>query len=229
MKRRLAALTLCFAMAASMLAGCGEKEEDDNKELVLYTWEGLFPQEVLDGFEKETGIKIISSNFDTNETMLEKIQQTDGKDYDIVVGDDYIIEQIVKNGLAKKLDKTQIGNFNNINPLYQSQFYDPDNEYTVPHGAGIPLIVYDPEQVDFEIKGYEDLWNPKLEDKIAMIGSYRAVNGFVLQTMGKSMNEEDVSVIEQAGEKLKELAPNIRMIQDSDTQNALLNGEASVA
>ena len=43
MKRRLAALTLCFAMAASMLAGCGEKEEDDNKELVLYTWEGLFP------------------------------------------------------------------------------------------------------------------------------------------------------------------------------------------
>lgn len=46
-----------------------------------------------------------------------------------------------------------------------------------------------------------------------MIGSYRAVNGFVLQTMGKSMNEEDVSVIEQAGEKLKELAPNIRMIR----------------
>ena len=90
------------------------------------------------------------------------------------------------------------------------------NEYTVPHGAGIPLIVYDPAQVDFEIKGYEDLWNPKLEDKIAMIGSYRAVNGFVLQTMGKSMNEEDVQVIEQAGEKLKELAPNIRMIQDSD-------------
>ena len=108
MKRRLAALTLCFAMAASMLAGCGEKEEDDNKELVLYTWEGLFPQEVLDGFEEETGIKIISSNFDTNETMLEKIQQTDGKDYDIVVGDDYIIEQIVKNGLAKKLDTSQI-------------------------------------------------------------------------------------------------------------------------
>ena len=35
MKKRLAALTLCIAMAASMLAGCGEKEEDDNKELVL--------------------------------------------------------------------------------------------------------------------------------------------------------------------------------------------------
>ena len=47
--------------------------------------------------------------------------------------------------------------------------------------------------------------------------------------MGESMNEEDVDVIAKTGERLKELAPNIRMIQDDNTQNALLNGEASVA
>lgn len=211
-----------------MLTGCGEKKEEDNKELVLYTWEGLFPQEVLTDFEDETGIRIISSNFDSNETMFEKVQQSDGKDYDLVIGDDYIIEQIVNNGLAKELDKEKLKNYDNINPLYQSQFYDPENKYTIPHGAGIPLIVYDPEQVDFEIQGYEDLWNPALEDKIATIASYRAVEGMVLLTMGKSMNEQDPAVIKESGEKLKELAPNIRMIQDTNTQNALLNGEASV-
>ena len=43
------------------------------------------------------------------------------------------------------------------------------------------------------------------------------------------MNEEDVDAIAEAGEKLVELAPNVRMIQDDNTQNALLNGEASVA
>ena len=163
-----------------------------------------------------------------NETMFEKVQQSDGKDYDLVIGDDYIIEQIVNNGLAKELDKEKLKNYDNINPLYQSQFYDPENKYTIPHGAGIPLIVYDPEQVDFEIQGYEDLWNPALEDKIATIASYRAVEGMVLLTMGKSMNEQDPAVIKESGEKLKELAPNIRMIQDTNTQNALLNGEASV-
>ena len=42
------------------------------KELVLYTWENMFPQEVLDGFEEETGVKVVYSNFDTDETMLEK-------------------------------------------------------------------------------------------------------------------------------------------------------------
>ena len=228
MKKKIVSMILCAALAGSMLTGCGEKKEEDNKELVLYTWEGLFPQEVLTDFEDETGIRIISSNFDSNETMFEKVQQSDGKDYDLVIGDDYIIEQIVNNGLAKELDKEKLKNYDNIKPLYQSQFYDPENKYTIPHGAGIPLIVYDPEQVDFEIQGYEDLWNPALEDKIATIASYRAVEGMVLLTMGKSMNEQDPAVIKEAGEKLKELAPNIRMIQDTNTQNALLNGEASV-
>lgn len=228
MKKKIVSMILCAALAGSMLTGCGEKKEEDNKELVLYTWEGLFPQEVLTDFEDETGIRIISSNFDSNETMFEKVQQSDGKDYDLVIGDDYIIEQIVNNGLAKELDKEKLKNYDNINPLYQSQFYDPENKYTIPHGAGIPLIVYDPEQVDFEIQGYEDLWNPALEDKIATIASYRAVEGMVLLTMGKSMNEQDSAVIKESGEKLKELAPNIRMIQDTNTQNALLNGEASV-
>ena len=228
MKKKIVSMILCAALAGSMLTGCGEKKEEDNKELVLYTWEGLFPQEVLTDFEDETGIRIISSNFDSNETMFEKVQQSDGKDYDLVIGDDYIIEQIVNNGLAKELDKEKLKNYDNINPLYQSQFYDPENKYTIPHGAGIPLIVYDPEQVDFEIQGYEDLWNPALEDKIATIASYRAVEGMVLLTMGKSINEQDPAVIKESGEKLKELAPNIRMIQDTNTQNALLNGEASV-
>lgn len=228
MKKKIVSMILCAALAGSMLTGHGEKKEEDNKELVLYTWEGLFPQEVLTDFEDETGIRIISSNFDSNETMFEKVQQSDGKDYDLVIGDDYIIEQIVNNGLAKELDKEKLKNYDNINPLYQSQFYDPENKYTIPHGAGIPLIVYDPEQVDFEIQGYEDLWNPALEDKIATIASYRAVEGMVLLTMGKSMNEQDPAVIKESGEKLKELAPNIRMIQDTNTQNALLNGEASV-
>ena len=67
------------------------------------------------------------------------------------------------------------------------------------------------------------------EDSIAIVGNYRVICGITQLSMGESMNEEDVAVIDKTGEKLKELAPNIRMIQDDNTQNALLNGEASVA
>ncbi len=43
-------------------------------ELNLYTWEGMFPQEVLDAFTAESGIKVNYSSFDTDETMLAKLE-----------------------------------------------------------------------------------------------------------------------------------------------------------
>ena len=219
---------LCAALTAAMVTGVSVSAKDKD-ELVLYTWDGMVPQEVLDDFEKETGTKVVYSNFDTDETMLEKLSQAKGGDYDVVIADDYIIESAVKEGLVQKLDKDAITNWGNINPLFQGQFYDPDDEYTVPYGAGIPLIVYDPDQVDIDIKGYKDLWDPSLEDSVAIIGAYRVICGITQLSMGESMNEDDVDVISRTGEKLQELAPNIRLIQDDNTQNALLNGEASVA
>lgn len=225
--KRAAAVLMCAALAGSVLTGF--KDAGDDKELVLFTWQGMFPQEVLDGFEKETGVKVIYSNFDTDETMLEKLSMAKGGDYDFVIADDYILETVIANGLAQELDKESLENIGNINPLYQGQFYDPEDAYTVPYGAGIPLIVYDPEQVDLDIKGYSDLWDESLEDSIALVGNYRVINGITQLSLGKSMNEEDVDVIKETGKKLQELAPNVRMIQDDNTQNALLNGEASVA
>ena len=41
-------LTAAAFLALSLsLAGCGKAEE---KQMVLFTWQGMFPQEVLDGF-----------------------------------------------------------------------------------------------------------------------------------------------------------------------------------
>ncbi len=200
-----------------------------NGELVIFTWEGMFPDEVLDGFEEKYGIEVVYSNFDTDETMLQKLSTAEGGDYDLIIADDYIIETAIAEGLVQKLDQDKLANWENINPVYQSQFFDPENEYTVPFGAGIPLIVYDPSVIEFEMKGYEDLWNEELEDSVALLANYRVILGTTLLSMGESMNTEDVAVIEAAGAKLNEMAPNVRMIQDSNTQMALLNGEASAA
>lgn len=224
--KKLMVIALCTAL--SVTAVTVPVSADSDKELVLFTWENMFPQEVLDEFEEETGVKIIYSNFDTDETMLEKLSMAEGGDYDIVIADDYILENVIQEGLAEKLDQSRLSGFENINPLYQGQFYDKNDEYTVPYGAGIPLIVYDPEMVDIDIKGYADLWNPALEDSIALVANYRVINGITNLMLGKSINEENVDSIKETGEKLLELAPNIRMIQDDNTQNALLNGEASV-
>lgn len=226
MKKRICML-LTMAMLVTSLTACGG--EKSGGELNLFTWDGMFPQEILRGFEEETGVRINYSNFDYDEDMLAKLEEAEGGDYDFVIADDYIIELVIAEGLAQKLDTAKLSNYGNLNPVFMSQFYDPENEYTVPYGAGIPLLVYDPALTDAEITGYEDLWNPAFEDNIAITANYRVINGITLMTMGESMNTEELAVIEQAGEKLMKLAPNIRVINDSNTQDFLVSGEVAAA
>lgn len=232
--KKLMALLLSLTLAVSMLTGCGSNTNEGNEsglsgELNLYTWDGMFPQEILRGFEEETGVRINFSHFDYDEDMLAKLEETQGGDYDLVIADDYIIEVVIAEGLAQKLDTGRLVNYGNLNPVFMSQFYDPQNEYTVPYGAGIPLILYDPALTDVEIKGYGDLWNPALEDNVAITANYRVINGITLKSMGESMNTEDLAVIQSAGDKLLELAPNIRVINDSNTQDFLVSGEVAAA
>ncbi len=223
--KKILAFALAICMIACMFTGCAKKKET----LTIYTWEGMFPQEVLDAFTEETGIEINYAVFDTDETMLAKLQAAKGGDYDLVIADDYIIETAIAEGLVQKLDKKKIENFGNINSVYQGQFYDPADEYTVPYGAGVQTIVYNPENVNIDITGYADLWDPSLEDSVGIISNYRVINGMALKVMGESYNIEDTAKIAEAGKKLQELAPNIRLIKDDNLQDDLLSGEINAA
>ncbi len=231
MRKLLSGLLAC-ALLLGALAGCqsgGASSSKSGGQLNLYTWEGMFPPEVLEGFESETGIKINYSNYDFGETMLTKLQTAGGGEYDLVIADDYIVESVIAADLAQKLDKSKLPNFGNINPVYQGQFFDPADEYTVPYGAGVQTIVYNPETVAKPITGYADLWDPDFKDKIGMIANYRVINGMALKVLGESYNTGDLDKIQAAGDKLTELAPNVRLIKDDNLQDDLISGEIDVA
>lgn len=250
MKKTLV-FALCLALALAAFAGCGSTPSSapaadpapaasgtpaasdtpaapaGSAELNLYTWEGMFPQEVLDSFTVETGIKINYSSFDTDETMLAKLETANGGDYDVVIADDYIIETAIAEGLVMELDKSLIPNFGNINPAYQGQFFDPKDAYTVPYGSGVQTIVYDPAQVELEIGSYADLWDASLKSSVGITSNARVMNGMALKIAGESYNTDDLDAIGAAGAKLAELAPNIRLIKDDNLQDDLLSGEVS--
>ncbi|MDR2953103.1 MAG: spermidine/putrescine ABC transporter substrate-binding protein [Treponema sp.] len=217
-------LVTLFCTLVFLICGCGRKNI-----FTLYTWEGMFPQEVLDGFEKETGTKINYANFDTNETMLARLQAAKGGSYDLVIADDYIIEMVIAEKLVRKLDKSKLSNYRNINRIYQKQFYDPNDEYTVPYGAGVMTIVYNPQQVNKPIIGYADLWDASLANSVGVIGNFRVINGMALKVLGESYNTDNLTVINQAGDLLLQLAPNIRLIRDDHLEDELISGEISVA
>lgn len=226
--RKVALILVLVLLVSFSLSACGGSDKEDSKEtLTLYTWAEMFPDDVLDGFTEETGIEVNYVNFESGETMLQKLETEDGGAYDLIIADDYIVEKTIEQGLAQELDTEKLSNYGNINPIYQGQFYDPDNKYTIPYGAGIQTIVYDPTKIKTDVKGYGDLWDKEFKDSLGIIGNFRVIDGMALKTMGESYNTEDVDVIAKAGEKLMKLAPNIRITKDQGLQEDLLAGEIS--
>ena len=217
-------LVLCISVSGPVLNAWA-----DNETVTLYTWAEMFPPEVLNAFEAETGYKINYVNFDYDETMLAKLEAAGGGDYDVIIADDYIIERAVELGLLQKLDKEKIANFGNINPIYQGQFYDPQNEYTVPYGAGVQTITYNPALVSVPVNGYADLWDGEFADNIALTANYRVMIGMALKILGYSYNTNNLDEIKEAGNLLYELAPNVRLIKDDFIEDDLLSGEVSAA
>lgn len=223
--KKLLAILLVALMLVPMSALAENAEE---KVLNVYTWETYIDDATLAKFTEQTGIKVNFAPMGSNDEAIAKLQMNGGSEYDIVIVSDYAVDILRKAELLRKLDKSNLANYENLNPAYLSKFYDPENEYTVPYMAGTPLIVYD-EKIGFEITGYDDLWDERLLDSIVTIDDARVVIGITLKTLGQSFNVTDPDILAQAKEKLMGLYKNIHVFDYDTPYNVLLSGEANVA
>ena len=225
MKKFLAVL---LTLALLMLCGSTLAEEEE-KVLNIFTWEGYFDDTTLAQFKEETGITINYSTFASNEEMLLKLEANGGSEYDIILASDYAISTARKLGLLQPLDKEKLTNWDNLNPDYLNQYFDPDNVYSMPYTVGAPMIVYDPDQVDGELTSFNDLWNENFTDSVWLINDARVAIGATLKTLGYSYNTTDQAQLDEAAAKLAELKPNVRVLDYDMSSNYLVNGEVKVA
>ncbi len=227
--KKLLTLALAIALVVSLALPAAALTTEEEKVLNIFTWDTYLDQDtILTPFTEATGIKINYSLFASNEEMLTKLQASGGADYDIVLASDYVLDAARLENLIQPLNKELIPNFANIKPGALGKEFDPNSEYVVPYISGTPVIVYDPALVDFEITGYEDLWNPALKDSVVVMDDARNIVGITLKTLGKSLNETDPAVLDQAGEKLAGLRDNIRAFDYDTPHNLLISGEVSV-
>lgn len=218
---------LSLLLASLLLLGLMPALAEEEPVLNVFSWATYIDDATIARFTQETGIKINYSYFLTNEEMLLKMQGAEN-DYDVILASDYALNMLRKDGKLLKLDKELLPNYKNLDPDFLSKYYDENNEYTVPYTAGTPLIVYNPQQVDIEITGYEDLWNPALKDSIVVIDDARNIIGITLKTLGYSFNTTDDKQLEEAREKLFKLRPNIRAFNYDTPHNDLISGDVSV-
>ncbi|NLJ89277.1 MAG: spermidine/putrescine ABC transporter substrate-binding protein [Clostridiales bacterium] len=226
--RRISAI-LVLAFVIIFLAACGNNKSKE-ESLNLMTWGGDFiPREIITEFEEETGIKVNLKEVTSNEDM-QSLLEANPDQYDLAVLTDYMVDILRKNETIGVLDKDKIPNFSNINPVYQSKYYDENNEYSIPYAISTSLLLVNPSAVEElgadPIKGYGDLWQEELEDKVVIVDWSIEVIGVVLKALGYEYNESDPDILAEAREKLFELAPNIVRFETNTPEDSLINGEA---
>ena len=87
--------------AAALVLGMGAAHADDSKTLYFYNWTEYVPPGLLEQFTKETGIKVIYSTYESNETMYAKLKTYKDGAYDLVVPSTYFVDKMRKEGMRK--------------------------------------------------------------------------------------------------------------------------------
>ena len=87
--------------------------------------------ELLTKFEAETGIKVIVTDYDSNDTALAKIG-AGGHGFDLVVPSANFVPIYIEKGLIQKLDLSKLLHHGNIAPGWMSVDYDNGRNYTIP-------------------------------------------------------------------------------------------------
>ena len=211
-------LLLLLAMALGLHAA-------DN-ELVVYNWSEYMPESVIESFEKETGIKVRYSTYDSNEAMYAKVKAAGTGNYDLIVPSTYFVNKMSREGLLAKIDKTKLKNYGNLDPKLLGKPYDPKNDYSVPYLWGSTGISYNAKVLgEGAVTSWADLWKPQFKGKLLLTDDLREVFGMALLTLGYSSNSTNEQEITAAYEKLKLLMPNVRVFNSESPKQVYMSGE----
>src|SRR5688572_22808935 len=145
-----------FALALIVTGALSVRTSRAAEQLNLFAWSEYVPQAVIDGFSKETGIKVNYETYASGEEMLSKLL-VGGASYDLVQPPDYIAESMIKHRLLRPLDASKLKNLKNLAPEFLRLPHDREQKFTVPYMTGTVGIVVNTERVREPVRGFRDL------------------------------------------------------------------------
>ncbi|PSW06224.1 extracellular solute-binding protein [Photobacterium lipolyticum] len=199
-----------------------------DNELYFYNWSEYIPSEVLEQFTKETGIKVIYSTYESNETMYAKLK-THGEGYDLIVPSTYYVSKMRNEGMLQKIDHSKLSYFKELDPNYLNKPFDPNNDYSIPYIWGATGIGVNTDMMDkTQINSWADFWDPKWEGQLMMMDDSREFFHIALRKLGYSANTQNPEEIKAAYEELKKLMPNVLVFNSDYPANPYMAGEVSL-
>ena len=227
--KKIISLIVALVLVLSMTCAVAEAKPYEGQTLTISTFSfnaELLQKNIYDPFMEMTGCTIVADGA-SNAQRVTKITEAP-EDYDVVIIGDMFVKQLMDAGVIDTIDASKL---TNLEGIYEAARAPMGAEYGPAYTFNRLGIVYDSAYCDVEIKSFADLWNPELEDSIA-IPDMTATTGPLFYfataaTFGLTPGVDDEAIFA----KLAELKPNVVNTYTSanNTITMLNQGEISVA
>ncbi|MEV6836941.1 spermidine/putrescine ABC transporter substrate-binding protein [Streptomyces sp. NPDC051133] len=195
-------------------------------DLVYFNWADYVDPSVFKGFEKEYGVQVVQSNFDSMEGMVAKLNA--GNRYDIVFPTAKWAQRLVRGGRLRRIDHAQLPNAHAIFGTYDyftDPWYDPGSAHTVPFTAYKTGIGWRRDRIGELTGSWKDLWSDEVRGKVFLLDDRDEVLGMGALALGMDVSTGDRRDLDRITSLLGTLRPRLRGFS-SDSYNNLLNGNA---
>lgn len=195
-------------------------------ELFLYNWSNYFPPDLLTKFEQDTGIKVTLDVYDSNETMLAKLQ-AGAAGYDVVVPTAYMVRIMIDEGLAEKIDASKMPNYKNVMAPHNALPADPDREYSAPYMWGTTGFTYDSAKLGELEESWKELFEPRdaLKNQIAMLNDETDTYNAAAYYAGVDKCTEDAKEAQKILDVLEAQKPFVATYNSDGTIDRMAAGE----
>ena len=229
MKKRKITTLILAALIITMSAACAR--DGENGRVVVYNWGEYIDPETVKMFEKETGIRVIYDEYETNEIMYPKIESA-SSNYDVICPSDYMIQKLLENDLLRELDFSNMPNATaHIGAEYyeRSREFDPTGAYSVPYAFGTVGILYNTTMVTEPVDSWSILWDEKYADNILMQDSVRDAFMVPLKMLGYSMNSLNEAELALARDTLIDQKRLVQAYVVDQARDKMIGNEAALA
>jgi spermidine/putrescine transport system substrate-binding protein len=186
-------------------------------DLLIFNWAQYMDPSLKQGFSDKYGVNVEEANFDSMESMLVKLRG--GARYDLIFPSSEYVKRLRDEDLLHRFDRSELSNASGINPYFDSPWYDPQADHSIPYTMYTTGICWRDDIVSGMTGSWTDLTNPSaagrsfiLDDFQEGIGEANLINHFPLNT-------ENPDQLEVSKETLLEQKKSLRGFSTNSVQN----------
>ncbi|BBP71610.1 spermidine/putrescine-binding protein [Pseudomonas sp. Seg1] len=223
-----------LSLAIVLAAGSATAYADETVN--ISNWNSYIAPDTLANFTQTSGIKTTYDIHDSNEVLESKLM-TGNTGYDVVSPSNHFLSRLIKAGAIQKLDKSQLPNWKNLDPLLMQKLEvnDPGNQYGYPYMWGTAGIGYNVEKIK-AIFGNTDVtrsWKMLFDEEnikklsqcgVAFIDNPTQVLPITLNYLGLPPHSHEPADYKKAEQALLKIRPYIQYFHASKYISDLANG-----